>query len=98
MVKPLLSRRRVSEEAFWRNYFYRVGLIRQSTELSSLEKENPGVAEGSEDTPAAKEGEGNKGRSTSIGVQLEFLCERLCESSAWMDSSRDGCSCFLGCG
>lgn len=28
----------VSEEVFWRNYFYRVGLIRQSTELSSLEQ------------------------------------------------------------
>ncbi|XP_068218939.1 synapse-associated protein of 47 kDa-like isoform X9 [Palaemon carinicauda] len=29
----------INEEAFWRNYFYRVGLIRQSTELSSLERE-----------------------------------------------------------
>ena len=27
---------RVKEERFWRNYFYRVSLIKQSTQLSSL--------------------------------------------------------------
>ena len=27
---------RIKEELFWRNYFYRVSLIRQSTELSNL--------------------------------------------------------------
>lgn len=29
----------IKEELFWRNYFYRVSLIRQSTELSSLAQE-----------------------------------------------------------
>lgn len=38
---------RINEETFWRNYFYRVGLIRQSTELSSLERE------GADATPKA---------------------------------------------
>ncbi len=28
--------RSIKEELFWRNYFYRVSLIRQSTQLSSL--------------------------------------------------------------
>lgn len=27
---------RISEERFWRNYFYRVSLIKQSTQLTSL--------------------------------------------------------------
>lgn len=31
---------RLSEEAFWRNYFYRVSLIKQSTQLNSLTAEN----------------------------------------------------------
>lgn len=34
----------INEETFWRNYFYRVGLIRQSTELSSLEREGVDAA------------------------------------------------------
>lgn len=34
----------VTEEVFWRNYFYRVGLIRQSTELSSLEQPQESAA------------------------------------------------------
>ncbi|XP_071445649.1 synapse-associated protein 1 isoform X2 [Hetaerina americana] len=29
----------ISEENFWRNYFYRVGLIRQSSELKSMDEE-----------------------------------------------------------
>jgi hypothetical protein len=31
---------RINEETFWRNYFYRVSLIKQSTQLSALTHEN----------------------------------------------------------
>jgi hypothetical protein len=31
---------RINEETFWRNYFYRVSLIKQSTQLSALAHEN----------------------------------------------------------
>lgn len=31
--------KKIKEEVFWRNYFYRVSLIRQSTELSSMAQE-----------------------------------------------------------
>jgi len=31
---------RISEETFWRNYFYRVSLIRQANELSSIAQED----------------------------------------------------------
>lgn len=33
---------RIKEEAFWRNYFYRVSLIKQSTQLTSLAQETGG--------------------------------------------------------
>lgn len=33
----------VNEENFWKNYFYRVSLIKQSTQLSSLAQETSGV-------------------------------------------------------
>jgi len=32
----IFSSTRISEERFWRNYFYRVSLIKQSTQLTSL--------------------------------------------------------------
>ena len=31
---------RINEETFWRNYFYRVSLIKQSTQLTALTHEN----------------------------------------------------------
>jgi hypothetical protein len=31
---------RINEETFWRNYFYRVSLIKQSTQLTALAHEN----------------------------------------------------------
>ncbi len=34
--------KKVKEEEFWRNYFYRVGLIRQSFELKDLERDGKG--------------------------------------------------------
>ncbi|KAK3866836.1 hypothetical protein Pcinc_027655, partial [Petrolisthes cinctipes] len=49
--------KKINEETFWRNYFYRVGLIRQSTELSSLERE------GADATPkTASDAKGTKGK------------------------------------
>lgn len=32
---------RVSEENFWRNYFYRVSLLRQQAELAAMEPGQP---------------------------------------------------------
>ena len=31
---------RVNEETFWRNYFYRVSLIKQSTQINQLVNQN----------------------------------------------------------
>ena len=37
---PLLSWCRVSEVDFWRNYFYRISLIKQSVQISTSNKGN----------------------------------------------------------
>lgn len=36
VIDSLLSADSVKEEAFWRNYFYRVSLIKQSAQLTAL--------------------------------------------------------------
>jgi len=54
----------INEENFWKNYFYRVGLIRQSTELNSLEKE-------SSETPSQTANEEDKGLSKGSGKDEE---------------------------
>ncbi|CAL4088698.1 unnamed protein product [Meganyctiphanes norvegica] len=54
----------INEETFWRNYFYRVGLIRQSTELSTLERE-------SSDTTSQTANEEDKGVTKGGGKDEE---------------------------
>lgn len=54
----------INEETFWRNYFYRVGLIRQSTDLASLERE-------SSDTTAQTANEEDKGMTKGGGKDEE---------------------------
>ena len=50
--------KKVKEEAFWRNYFYRVSLVKQSTQLSSMAdndmKLNSSSTESLNKTPAAE--------------------------------------------
>uniref|UniRef100_A0A8W8MI09 BSD domain-containing protein n=1 Tax=Magallana gigas TaxID=29159 RepID=A0A8W8MI09_MAGGI len=41
--------KQIKEEAFWRNYFYRVSLIKQSTQLTSLAQETGSTGEKSSD-------------------------------------------------
>ncbi|KAB7506268.1 Synapse-associated protein 1 [Armadillidium nasatum] len=90
----------VNEESFWRNYFYRVGLIRQSTELSSLEKENPAAdSEGGN-----KETEGNKGAKgkeedgeqphdgVAQGGENEFVSDAFQPSSKDVEEVKKGIS------
>ncbi|XP_044576194.1 synapse-associated protein of 47 kDa isoform X6 [Cotesia glomerata] len=51
----------ISEENFWRNYFYRVSLLRQSHELNAMASQaesNPNQSTGSIDHPQEEEWEG----------------------------------------
>ena len=55
---------RINEETFWRNYFYRVSLIRQSSELSSLAQEGHDSKDSSR-TSSVEVAEPAKGQSRS---------------------------------
>ncbi|KAK7069870.1 Synapse-associated protein 1, partial [Halocaridina rubra] len=91
----------INEETFWRNYFYRVGLIRQSTELSSLEREgvdasNKSAADGDKDFFTT----GTKGKdddvdhpdSPSHGGESEFVSDSFQPSSKDLEEVKRGIS------
>ncbi|XP_068218937.1 synapse-associated protein of 47 kDa-like isoform X7 [Palaemon carinicauda] len=86
----------INEEAFWRNYFYRVGLIRQSTELSSLEREGVDASSKS----AADGDKGTKGKdddvehpdSPSHGGESEFVSDSFQPSSKDLEEVKRGIS------
>ncbi|XP_069990442.1 synapse-associated protein of 47 kDa isoform X6 [Penaeus vannamei] len=86
----------INEETFWRNYFYRVGLIRQSTELSSLEREGVDAA-----NKTTADGErGSKGKdddvdhpdSPSHGGESEFVSDSFQPSSKDLEEVKRGIS------
>lgn len=70
----------IDEETFWRNYFYRVGLIRQSTELSSLEREG---VEGAAKQPAGDsvKGKDEEEQGDTAQPDNEFVSDSLPRSS-----------------
>ncbi|XP_042867090.1 synapse-associated protein of 47 kDa-like isoform X6 [Penaeus japonicus] len=86
----------INEETFWRNYFYRVGLIRQSTELSTLERE--GVDAASKTTADGERG--SKGKdddvdhpdSPSHGGESEFVSDSFQPSSKDLEEVKRGIS------
>ncbi|KAK8741579.1 hypothetical protein OTU49_002281 [Cherax quadricarinatus] len=86
----------INEETFWRNYFYRVGLIRQSTELSSLERE--GVDAANKTTSSGDKG--TKGKdddvdhpdSPSHGGESEFVSDSFQPSSKDLEEVKRGIS------
>ncbi|XP_071519874.1 synapse-associated protein of 47 kDa isoform X5 [Panulirus ornatus] len=86
----------INEETFWRNYFYRVGLIRQSTELSSLEREGVDAA----NKTSADGDKGTKGKdddvehpdSPSHGGDSEFVSDSFQPSSTDLEEVKRGIS------
>ncbi|XP_066973821.1 synapse-associated protein 1 isoform X9 [Macrobrachium rosenbergii] len=86
----------INEEAFWRNYFYRVGLIRQSTELSSLEREgvdasNKSAADGDKGTKG-KDDDVEHPDSPSHGGESEFVSDSFQPSSKDLEEVKRGIS------
>lgn len=53
--------KKISEERFWRNYFYRVSLIKQSTQLTSLAAAGGGGSNGSDRQNATSETKSDTG-------------------------------------
>ncbi|XP_048769335.2 synapse-associated protein 1-like isoform X2 [Ostrea edulis] len=60
--------KQIKEEAFWRNYFYRVSLIKQSTQLTSLAQETGSTSE-------SKSSDGS--RRSSTGSQEKDLSKKV---------------------
>ncbi|XP_042221862.1 synapse-associated protein 1-like isoform X1 [Homarus americanus] len=86
----------INEETFWRNYFYRVGLIRQSTELSSLEREgvdaaNKTTADGDKGTKG-KDDDVDHPDSPSHGGESEFVSDSFQPSSKDLEEVKRGIS------
>jgi len=81
--------KQINEETFWRNYFYRVSLIKQSTQLSALAHENANVQSTDEAHGPSKE----RNRTLSDhdkaqDVNQEFVSEDYDTSAVSMDDIR----------
>lgn len=62
--------KKISEERFWRNYFYRVSLIKQSTQLTSLAATGGGGSNGSDRQGATSETKSDAETSQSGAVNV----------------------------
>ncbi|CAF0922561.1 unnamed protein product [Adineta ricciae] len=78
--------KQINEETFWRNYFYRVSLIKQSTQLSALANQNRNTesADGNSDLS----NERNRKLSESQDLNQEFVSEDYDTSAVSMDDIR----------
>jgi len=82
--------KQINEETFWRNYFYRVSLIKQSTQLSALAHENANSQSTDETHGSSKERNRTSSESqdkTNDGNQ-EFVSEDYDPSVVSMDDIR----------
>jgi hypothetical protein len=82
--------KQIHEETFWRNYFYRVSLIKQSTQLSALTHENANTQ--STDETHASSKDRNRTSSDSHDktndMNQEFVSEDYDTSAVNMDDIR----------
>ncbi|XP_037079831.1 synapse-associated protein of 47 kDa-like isoform X2 [Pollicipes pollicipes] len=99
---PELEKRRyelvpkaINEETFWRNYFYRVSLIRQSSELSSLAQEGQDSKDSSrtssvEVADAAKDAREEEEAAERPDSPHEFVSDSIQPSSQDLEEVRAG--------
>ena len=57
----------MKEEEFWRNYFYRLSLIKQSFDLKDLEKDEGSKAAAKEDKKVKKQSESEMNLEEELG-------------------------------
>lgn len=57
--------KQISEENFWRNYFYRVSLIKQSTQLTSLTQSTGSVGENQSNSSSRRSSVGSESKERS---------------------------------
>ncbi|CAG2171647.1 unnamed protein product, partial [Oppiella nova] len=79
----------VKEEVFWRNYFYRVSLIKQSTQLSAFDKK--GNTSWSSSRSSSAEGPDEPGDDQSpTGAEPEFISDAYQGSQVSAEEVRKG--------
>lgn len=79
----------VSEESFWRNYFYRVSLVKQSCELSAMAQE--GQVRSNDSSPVSSSPDPvSPGDDDARPDSPEFLSDGLKPSSRDLEEVRDG--------
>jgi len=82
--------KQINEESFWRNYFYRVSLIKQSAQLTALANENTNT----QSTDETRNSSNNRVRLTSdlqekiSDSNQEFVSEDYDTSAVSMDDIR----------
>lgn len=61
---------RVKEEVFWKNYFYRVSLIKQSAQLTALAAQQAAEQRDVEKTGACPEASHQKGKNITSNLNV----------------------------
>ncbi|CAF3942949.1 unnamed protein product [Adineta steineri] len=82
--------KQINEEGFWRNYFYRVSLIKQSTQLSALTHENQNT-QSNDDTHGSSNERNRKlseSQDKSQDANQDFVSEDYDTSNVNMDDIR----------
>ena len=80
----------VKEETFWRNYFYRVSLIKQATQLTSFDKKGANASWSSSRSSSA-EGPDDPGDDQSpTGAEPEFVSDAYQGSHVSAEDVRKG--------
>ncbi|CAF3581496.1 unnamed protein product [Rotaria sordida] len=82
--------KQINEEAFWRNYFYRVSLIKQSTQLSALahEKANTSSTDDTHGASDARNRTASDSQDKTHDANQEFVSEDYDASAVSMDDIR----------
>ena len=66
LTNSMLCMFRVKEDVFWRNYFYRVSLIKQSAQLTALAAQQQAVDHREEQKTISPEGVSLTGNSVCV--------------------------------
>ncbi|CAF1575903.1 unnamed protein product [Rotaria sp. Silwood1] len=84
--------KQINEESFWRNYFYRVSLIKQSTQLTALTSENANTPSNNETHNSSNKSilthRTSESQEKTSDINQEFVSEDYDTSALSMDDIR----------
>lgn len=80
----------VKEETFWRNYFYRVSLIKQSTQFSAFDKKGANTSWSSSRSSSAEGPDDPNDDQSPTGAEPEFVSDAYQSSKVSAEEVRKG--------